>query len=111
MSTDLNTNVLINNQTRQMMMHGAAGGMNVGGANTEAFEPFHIPGLFQEAQRLLNSGCGVIQLAASLCMVKGIDGTAMFRRLEQLGLFNQITPSIFANLFQKSPNIFSNTNR
>lgn len=99
--------VHIINQNRQMMMNHSAG-MGIGGANSSAMEPLHIEGLFPAFRQLLES-CGMMQMAAALMGIKGINNIRP--NLESTAVFGQFmanTPSLLTNAFQTSPNIFKN---
>lgn len=107
---DINQNIIIQNQTRQMLFNGgAAGGMNIGGINSNALEPLYCEGLLTGLQQSLNSGCGTLQMAACLLGIKGFDQTKPLQQPETLGVLGQFmapVPSMINNVFQKSPNIF-----
>ena len=100
--------VHIQNQTRQLLLHPGSG-MGIGGANSNAMEPLHIEGLLPAFKQLLEQ-CGMVQMAASLLGIKGINNIKP--NLEAIGIFGQFmanTPSMVTNAFQSSPNIFKNS--
>lgn len=107
---DVNQNLIIQNQTRQMLLGGgAAGGMNIAGANSEALEPLYCEGLLSGIQKNLSTGCGTLQMVASLLGIKGFDQTNILQRLETVGVLGQLTapnvPSMMKIAFEK-PNIW-----
>jgi hypothetical protein len=103
-------NLVIQQQTRNLLLQtggaGGSGGMNIGGANQHSMEPLSLEGLLPVLTQVLNSGCGVVQLAASLAGIKGVDRTQILQQLDSLGLFKQFVPSIAADFFKNAPNIF-----
>ena len=109
---DVNQNIIATQQTRNLMLGGGAGS-NIGGANSEALEPFYLDGLLPALQKIMNSGCGVVQLAASLFGIKGIENTRPLPPLESIGIFGQLVAppsslSLVKDLWGKFPNQFSN---
>jgi hypothetical protein len=106
---DINQNIIIQNQTRQMMLGGgAASGMNIAGMNSNWLEPLSCEGLLPGLQQSLNSGCGTLQMIAGLLGLKGFDQTKPLPQLETAGIFGQFmapTASAFHNFWPKSPSI------
>ena len=81
------------------------GAMGIGGGGGNPMEPLSIDGIFSQLVSMIETG-GLIPMAAALVCAKGLNNIKG-PNFEALGLLNQPTPSMFVNLFQKSPNIFS----